>query len=100
MFLQFLKKMFFLYFREWNFLVPRLRKILTFQEGIFPARKNKISYISLKKFIPHFWMTADQAVKEKNLFYSGMDADHTRKIKNSYLAIELLILSVGRTFQI
>ena len=45
-------------------------------------------------------MTADQAVKEKNLFYSGMDVDHTRKIKNSYLAIELLILSVGRTFQI
>ena len=35
----------------------------------------KISYVLKKKDLPHFRMTADQVVKEKNSLYLGMTAD-------------------------
>ena len=53
--LYFLKKKFFLYFNKWNFLAPSLKNS-HISGGNFPSSKNK-------KFLPHFWMTADQAVK-------------------------------------
>ena len=59
--------------------------------GNFPSLK--------KKFFPHFWMTADQAAKEKNLFDSGMIVDHTVKLKKFYNAGWLVILPVERNFQ-
>ena len=56
----------FLYFGKWSFLAPSLKNsylFIFFQEGICNIRKTKISYISLKKFSPHFGMSADLAVK-------------------------------------
>ena len=56
----------FLYFGKWSFLAPSLKNsylFIFFQEGICNVQKTKISYISLKKFSPHFGMSADLAVK-------------------------------------
>ena len=30
-----------------------------------PGKQTKISHVSLQKFSAHFWMTADEAVKQK-----------------------------------
>ena len=38
---------------------------LYFRSKLTKPRKQNISYVSLKKFSLHFWMTADEAVKRK-----------------------------------
>ena len=62
---------------------PKLKKLIFFLKQNFlyfgrevaKPEKQKFLYFSKKKFFPHFGMTADQAVKEKNPLYSRMTAD-------------------------
>ena len=58
----------------------KFSKFLLFRDGTFhfqaPKRKKKHpGIISYKFFLCNFGMTADQAVKQKKFFYSGITAD-------------------------
>ena len=66
----------FLIFGKWNFLAPRLENFLYFRRELFEHEKQRLLIFLSEKFFPHFWTTADQAIKEKSLLCSGINADN------------------------
>ena len=54
------------FFGKRKFLATSLKKNYIFRRELAkPGKQTKISHVSLQKFSAHFWMTADEAVKQK-----------------------------------
>lgn len=53
------------FFGKRKFLATSLKKNYIFRRELAkPGKQTKISHVSLQKFSAHFWMTADEAVKQ------------------------------------